>query len=145
MDRSFLTTMGLTALLTGGVAMAVYVYSLRVHDEITARTHAFAVLVFAELLRSFSCRSETVPIWRLNWRTNILLAVVVGASFALQIWSHHSPTLASIMKTTVLDWKECLAGIAVACLPVAVLELLRLSQNPDTYELRTMPHVDTHR
>ncbi|MBK8914458.1 MAG: cation-translocating P-type ATPase [Phycisphaerales bacterium] len=125
MDRAFLTTMGLTALLTGGVAMGVYVYSLRVSDEITARTHAFAVLVFAELLRSFSCRSETIPIWRMNWRTNILLALVVAVSFALQIWSHHSPTLASIMKTTVLSWKECLAGVAVACFPVAVLELVK--------------------
>lgn len=126
MDRAFLTTMSLTALLTGGVAMSVYVYNLRAHDEITARTHAFAVLVFAELLRSFSCRSETVPIWRMNWRTNLLLAVVVSASFVLQIWSHHSPTLASIMKTTTLTWTECLSGVVIACVPVAVLEFVKV-------------------
>jgi len=128
MDRAFLTTMGLTALLTGGVAMGVYIYSLHVHDEITARTHAFAVIVFAELLRSFSCRSETVPIWRLDWRTNILLAVVVAVSFALQIWSHHNATLASIMKTTTLDWEECLAGVLIGCLPVAVLEIVKVGR-----------------
>ncbi len=126
MDRAFLTTMSMTALLTGGVAMSVYVYNLRAHDEITARTHAFAVLVFAELLRSFSCRSETVPIWRMNWRTNLLLAAVVAASFVLQIWSHHSPILASIMKTTTLNWKECLSDVAIACFPVAVLELVKV-------------------
>ena len=55
MDRAFLTTMSLTALLTGGVGLGLYIHSLSVHDEITARTHAFATLGFAELLRSFSC------------------------------------------------------------------------------------------
>ena len=35
-------------------------------------------------------------------------------------------TLASIMRTTTLDWEECLAGVAVACCPVAVLELVKV-------------------
>lgn len=125
MDREFLVTMILTAVLTAGVALGVYIYGLRFHEEATARTQAFAALVFAELLRSFSCRSETAPIWRTNWGGNLLLAVVVSVSFMIQIWSHHNETVASLMRTTTLDWRECLAVAGVACIPVLVLEIAK--------------------
>ena len=65
-DRSFLGTMFLTGFLTAGVAFAVYLYVLKTGTAELARTHAFAVLVFAELLRSFGARSETKPVWRIS-------------------------------------------------------------------------------
>lgn len=124
-DRGFLLTMGFTALMTSGAAFAVYLYGLSVEDERTARTHAFATLVFAELLRSFGCRSETIPIWRLAWRTNLMLAVVVAASCLLQIWSHHNETLAGLMGTATLGWAECATMFLIACVPVGVLEFTK--------------------
>lgn len=124
-DRGFLLTMGFTALMTAGAAFAVYLYGLSVEDERTARTHAFATLVFAELLRSFGCRSETVPLWRLAWRTNLMLAVVVAASCLLQIWSHHNETLAGLMGTVTLGWTECATMFLIACVPVGVLEFTK--------------------
>ena len=45
---------------------------------IRARTYAFAVLVFAELLRSFGARSETKPVWRISLFTNRNLLIVVA-------------------------------------------------------------------
>src|SRR5204862_281161 len=60
-DGSFLSTMFLTGILTAGVSFAVYFYGLRSETPELARTHAFAALVFAELLRSFGGRSETRP------------------------------------------------------------------------------------
>jgi P-type Ca2+ transporter type 2C len=111
--------------MTSGAAFAVYLYGLAVEDERTARTHAFATLVFAELLRSFGCRSETIPIWRLAWRTNLMLAVVVAASCLLQIWSHHDETLAGLMGTSTLSWNECVTMFLIACVPVAVLEFTK--------------------
>ncbi len=125
-DREFLFTMVLTAFLTAGVVMGVYLYALKHHDETMARTHAFAALVFAELLRSFGARSETVPIWRMGWRDNALLLAVVAASFALQIWTHHSHALSSLMKTAPMGWEECIPLIAVSCIPLAVLELVKV-------------------
>ena len=65
-NRSFLRTMFLTGFLTAGVAFAVYLYVLKTGTPETARTYAFAVLVFAELLRSFGARSETKPVWRIS-------------------------------------------------------------------------------
>ncbi len=125
-DRAFVGTMILTAFLTAGVALGVYLYGLKYHDETMARTHAFAALVFAELLRSFGARSETVPIWRMGWRDNAMLLVVVAASFALQLWSHHNQTLSSLMKTSTMGWEECIPLVAVSCIPLAVLELVKV-------------------
>ena len=48
----------LTGILTAGVSFGVYVYALKTHTLELARTHAFATLVFAELLRAFGARSE---------------------------------------------------------------------------------------
>ncbi|GMV26726.1 MAG: putative cation-transporting ATPase F [Phycisphaerae bacterium] len=125
-DRAFVGTMILTAFLTAGVALGVYLYGLKYHDETSARTHAFAALVFAELLRSFGARSETVPIWRMGWRDNAMLLVVVAASFALQLWTHHNQTLSSLMKTSTMGWEECIPLMAVSCIPLAVLELVKV-------------------
>ena len=51
-DHGFLRTMFLTGFLTAGVALAVYVDVLKTGTLEMARTYAFAVLVFAELLPS---------------------------------------------------------------------------------------------
>ena len=51
----------------------------------TARTYAFAVLVFAEILRSFGARSETKPVWRISLFTNVNLVIVVAISFQLPV------------------------------------------------------------
>ncbi len=82
-NRSFLRTMFLTGFLTAGVTFAVYVYVLQAGTTETARTYAFAVLVFAELLRSFGARSESKPVWRISLFTNVNLVIVVAMSFGL--------------------------------------------------------------
>ncbi|MDP2975914.1 MAG: cation-translocating P-type ATPase, partial [Anaerolineales bacterium] len=82
-NRSFLRTMVFTGFLTAGVAFAVYFFMLKAGNTETARTYAFTVLVFAELLRSFGARSETKPIWRISLFTNINLVIVVAISFGL--------------------------------------------------------------
>jgi len=64
-NRSFLRAMFLTGFLTAAVAFAVYVNVLKAGTPERARTYAFAVLVFAELLRSFGARSETKPLWHI--------------------------------------------------------------------------------
>ena len=68
--------MFLTGILTAGVSFAVYLHGLKTETPELARTHAFALLVFAELLRSFGCRSETRLIWRIPLLLNISLLAI---------------------------------------------------------------------
>jgi Ca2+-transporting ATPase len=128
MDRSFLGTMILTGFLTASVALAVYLYALRMETVEMARTHAFSVLVFAELLRSFGCRSETNPVWRISLLTNINLIIVVAASFGLQVWSHHNATLGGFLKTTSMPLADCLMLLGLGAIPLLILELVKLAR-----------------
>ncbi len=50
-DRGFLGMMSITGFLTADVAFAVYLHGLQRETVEMARSHAFGVLVFAELLR----------------------------------------------------------------------------------------------
>ena len=124
-DGEFLRTMFLTGFLTAGVAFAVYLYVLKTSTPEAARTYAFAVLVFAELLRSFGARSEIRPVWRISLFTNINLAIVVTISFGLQVWSHHDKMLAGFLKTSFLPLADCLLLLALGTIPLLVLEIVK--------------------
>ena len=121
-DGGFLPTMVLTGILTAGVSFAVYFYGLQSETPELARTHAFAALVFAELLRSFGARSETRPIWRMNFLSNFNLIAVVAVSFGIQVWSHHNAMLAKFLKTSLMSFGDCLMILAVSTIPLLVIE-----------------------
>lgn len=126
MNSSFLRAMILTGFLTAGVAFAVYLYKLQTETVEVARTHAFTVLVFAELFRSFGARSEIKPVWRISLFTNRNLLFVVCASFFFQIWSHHSSTIGSFLKTTPIPLTEGLLLVVVSTIPLVVMELAKV-------------------
>lgn len=121
-DGGFLGTMFLTGLLTAGVSLAVYLYALKHESLEMARTHAFAALVFAELLRAFGARSETRPLWRMNHLSNLNLLLVVSISFSIQVWSHHNALLAGFLKTSLMPFSECLMLLSISVIPLLVLE-----------------------
>ena len=106
--------------------MAVYLYGLKTETVELARTHAFAVLVFAELLRSFGCRSETKPVWQIPLLSNLNLALVVTLSAVIQVWSHHNETLARFLKTAMVSAADCLLLLAVSAIPMVVLEVVKV-------------------
>jgi Ca2+-transporting ATPase len=125
-NRRFLRTMFLTGLLTVGVAFTVYYWVLQTGTPETARAAALAVLVFAELLRSFGARSETKPAWRISLFTNLNLVAVVAISFGLQVWSQHNAMLGGFLKTLPMAFADCALLIAVGAIPLAVLELVKV-------------------
>jgi Ca2+-transporting ATPase len=125
-NRGFLRTMAFTGFLTAGVAFAVYDYMLTAGTTETARTYAFAVLVFAELLRSFGARSETKLIWRISLFTNTHLVIVVAVSFGLQLWSQHNPTLGRFMRTSLMPFTDFLLLLAAGAIPLLILEMVKV-------------------
>jgi Ca2+-transporting ATPase len=128
-DRGFVTPMLLTGILTAGVAFAVYLFALRSESLELARTHAFAALVFAELFRSFGARSDTRPLWRMNFFSNINLVAVVAISFGLQLWSHHNALLANFLKTSLIPLRDCFMLLATSTVPLLALEVAKVVSN----------------
>ncbi len=128
-DRRFLRTMLLTGVLTAAVAFGVFFHDLQTKSLAAARGSAFAVLVFAELLRSFGARSETKPLWLIPPFTNRNLILVVSISIGLQVWSQHNATLGSFLKTPPMTFSDCLGLFALGAIPLAVLESVKVIQH----------------
>jgi Ca2+-transporting ATPase len=128
-DRRFIQTLIITGLLTAGVSFVVYLFALKTETLELARTHAFAALVFAELLRSFGARSEFQPVWRISLFSNFNLFGVVAVSFFIQVWSHHSPALARFLKTSIVPLSDCIMLLIIAALPLVVLEIAKMLSN----------------
>ncbi len=125
LNGSFLRPMFFTGFLTAGVAFATYVYVLKTGDAESARTYAFTVLVFAELLRSFGARSETKPVWRISLFTNLNLLLVVAGSIGVQVWSQYNATLGGLLKTSSMPIRDALALFALGAIPLLMLELVK--------------------
>jgi len=121
-DPHFLRTMAITGFLTAAVAFAVYLFVLKNSTPAAARTSAFTVLVFAELLRAFGARSETKPVWRISLFTNRNLVIVIAISAALQLWSLHGGMLGRFLKTTPFPVFDGLLLFALGAIPLLVLE-----------------------
>ena len=126
---SFLLSMGLTGLLTGGVALSAFLYGLENGGEDLARTYAFTVLVFAELLRSFGARSATTPVWRMAHLTNLNLLIVVALTGGFQVWMHHSAVLQRFLKVAPVSFSTGLVLLGLGVIPLLVLELVKVLSN----------------
>ncbi|MDP2791198.1 MAG: cation-transporting P-type ATPase, partial [Rectinemataceae bacterium] len=127
-DPGFLRTMIFTGILTAGVTFAAYLYVLARGTPETARSCAFTVLVFSELLRSFGARSESRPIWRIPFFTNVNLVIVVCASIGLQILSQHNATLGAFLKTSRISIDDGFLLLAAGAIPLVLLELAKSLQ-----------------
>jgi Ca2+-transporting ATPase len=129
-DRGFRNTLLLTGFLTAAVSLAVFLWARGSHSLEQARSYAFATLVFAELFRSLGARSESKPIWKLDPRGNLGLLAVVGLSMALQILVHQSAILNRVLKTEPIPAGEWLALLAIAAMPMLILELSKIVPVP---------------
>jgi P-type Ca2+ transporter type 2C len=125
-DPVFLRTMACTGFLTAGVALGVYFYGLRSGTPAVARTSAFAVLVFAELLRSFGARSATKPVWRVPLLSNMSLILVVAVSIGIQLFSQHNAVLGRFFKASRIPFRDGFFLLAAGALPLLVLELMKV-------------------
>ena len=122
-NRRFLLLTLSTGLLTALVSFAVFWHALRTETLESARAHAFTVLVFAELLRSFGARSDTRFVWEIGLSTNLRLLAVVVVSIAVQIASHHVDWLGRILRTTNMSLSDCLVLLLIGSIPLIVLEI----------------------
>jgi Ca2+-transporting ATPase len=125
-DRNFLLRIIFAGVLAAAVALAVFVYFLNTSTAEQARTAAFNVLVFAQLLLSLGFRSNDKPLWKRPLFANWKLLVVIAVSIAFQFFCTQSPTLAHLLKMSPFSLAACFLLLAVACVPLLGLEMLKL-------------------
>jgi Ca2+-transporting ATPase len=125
-DRGFYREMVFVGILTSILTLAVYGYSLRTEDEITARTHAFSFLVFAELFRSFACRSEHKTFFQMGLSSNLYHLAAVSIPISFQIMLHHTEIFQDIFKVKEISWAECFVMFTLTLIPVTIIEFKKL-------------------
>lgn len=129
LDGGRLLAIGGEGLMLGLIALGAFSYSLYgLHQELDqARTVAFTVMVVAQLVHVFNCRSERLSLFQLGIGTNPALVWAVLLSLAVQVAVLTVPAAAAIFKVVPLpaeDW--WLVGIA-GVLTLGLIELRKLA------------------
>jgi Ca2+-transporting ATPase len=125
LDRALVTRVVGTGCLTAAVALAAFAAHLDAGTE-AARTAAFSVIVFDELLRSFAARSATRTVWEVGLLSNLRLLAIVVASFGLQLLILNVPALQAVFGSVPISLSDCAFWLALGAVPVTVLELGKL-------------------
>ena len=122
------------AIVMQSVALAVgtllsFMYGLFIHEDLeVARTTCFFTLVIGELLRAYSSRSETSPIFRMRILENSYLNKCVLVSVLFMLASIYVPFLNPIFSTVALAWDELLVALLFAYLHMLGGEAAKLLQ-----------------
>lgn len=125
-DKHFYKEMALIGGVISIMALALYGYMLKTSDELTARTYVFSFLVFAELFRSFACRSEEKTFFQMGLTSNIYHLVAVAIPIGFQISLHHTHYFQDVFKVGHLGWNECFTLMLLTLIPVTILEVKKL-------------------
>ena len=109
LDRSQLVAVGEQGLLLSLVALAAFSMSLYTwHQEVEqARTVAFSVMVVAQLVHAFNCRSDRLSLFQIGVATNRSLLLAFAVSLGIQAAILSWPVAWPIFKTAPLpveDW-----------------------------------------
>jgi Ca2+-transporting ATPase len=127
LDGGTLLAIGAQGVMLSAIALGAFAYSLYgLHQEVEqARTVTFTVMVLAQLVHSFNCRSERWSLFQVGLWTNRPLLLAVSLSLGIQVVVLTVPAVATIFKVVPLpieDW-ALMGGMGV--LPFLLMELVK--------------------
>ncbi len=128
LDRGRLLAIGGEGLMLGLIALGAFSYSLYgLHQELDqARTVAFTVLVVAQLVHVFNCRSERLSLFQLGVWTNRPLVWAFVLSLVVQVAVLTVPAAAPIFKVVPLPMEDWALMGAMGFLPFFIMELIKV-------------------
>jgi Ca2+-transporting ATPase len=127
LDRRLAIRVCCTGALSAAVTLIAFGWHLD-HGLAAARNAAFSVLVFDELLRSLSARSDARTIVEVGLLSNVRLLAIVGVSFALQLAILHVPSFTAVFGTSPPSFADGAMTVALGIVPMAAIELAKVVQ-----------------
>jgi Ca2+-transporting ATPase len=127
LDGGRLLAIGGEGVMLGVIALGAFSYSLYgLHQELDqARTVAFTVLVVAQLVHVFNCRSERLSLFQLGVWTNRPLVWAFLLSLVVQVAVLTIPAAAPIFKIAPLPIEDWVLMGAMGMLPFLLMELVK--------------------
>jgi len=128
LDGGRLLAIGGEGLILAALALGAFSYSLYgLHQDLDqARTVAFTVMVVAQLVHAFNCRSERWSLFQLGVGTNLALVWAVLLSLAVQIAVLTVPAVATVFKVAPLPVEDWALMGAMGLLPFVIMETVKL-------------------
>jgi Ca2+-transporting ATPase len=119
--------LALQGVLVGGSALAAFGIAYLADPENVgrARTIAFCVLVYGELLRALAARSATLPLSKLGFATNPYLLAAIGISALLQLSIIMLPFVRPVFEAAPHSAGEWILMASLALVPFTVMETLK--------------------
>ena len=108
------------------VVFAVYAWAIPARGIVEARNLAFSVLVFSEVLRSFSARSRTRVFFETGALSNLRLVAVVVCTVVVQIVIHDLPFTQALFDIGNISLVDCFVALGIGMIPVTAVELAKL-------------------
>ena len=128
LDGGRLLAIGGEGLMLGLIALGAFSYSLYgLHQELDqSRTVAFTVMVVAQLVHVFNCRSERLSLFQLGVGTNRALVWAFLLSLGVQVAVLTIPEVAPIFKVASLPIEGWVLMGAMGLLPFVIMESIKL-------------------
>lgn len=123
-DRYFLTELFFVAMVMTILCLSVYYYMLDTSDLVTAKSYAFALLVYMCLFRSFSCRSETRVFFQLKLNYYHIGSIIIP--IILQVGLERVGFFQKIFGITPLSLYEHTMLFLMSIIPVTFVETYKL-------------------
>jgi Ca2+-transporting ATPase len=128
LDRRVLARIAFAGWMSAAVTLVAFGIELARGSLADARNAAFTVLVFEELFRSLSARSDTKIVWEVGLLSNLRLLAVVAGTVGLQLLIHHVRALAAVFGSGPVTLDSYIVWVGLALVPVTVLELTKLAR-----------------
>jgi P-type Ca2+ transporter type 2C len=127
LDGGRLLAIGGEGLMLGLITLGAFSYSLYgLHQELDqARTVAFTVLVVAQLVHVFNCRSERLSLFQLGVGTNHMLVWAFFLSLVVQVAVLTVPAAVPIFKVAWVPIEDWVLMGAAGVLPFVIMESIK--------------------
>ena len=127
LDAGRLWTIAGEGLMLAVIALGAFTWSLLIWQQPVeqARSVAFTVMVVAQLVHAFNCRSDRWSLFQVGVTTNHALIWAVVLSLVLQIAILTIPVVESIFKVAPLPIEDWELMVLMALVPLAVVEVIK--------------------
>jgi P-type Ca2+ transporter type 2C len=132
LDGGTLLTIGAQGVMLGAISLGAFAYSLYgLHQEVEqARAVAFTVMVIAQLVHAFNCRSERWSLFQVGLWTNRPLLLAFTLSLGTQVVVLTVPAVSTIFKVVPLPIEDWALMGAMGLLPFVIMETVKLLRRP---------------
>ena len=110
-------------LVFGAWMILTYVLQL---DIVVARSLVMTLMVFLQSAHALNCRSETISVFKMSYKTNWFFFVAVAFSVILQIVFMEVPALSLVLQLTTIPYGIMAVLLAISLLIVVVSETYKL-------------------